>query len=403
MAADMLSLVAAFFSSTVEFESMSYPASAAATTNATSSAQPSTPPVVTAGAGAGAAAPAVPAHSPQPLISTYQPLLASSAATAASPHISVDTTSYSLSASTFPSTAAAVASAAAAASAPAHTSVDTASLSALSMAWPTTAATTTTTPSALSSAQSAASSTAGPMSLATAFALPSPAASPAASASPLIFRPLIRTDLKDVRALHEALFPIRYPNTFFETACDENSPYYTCMAWDASTERVAGVVIAQMISPEFCDREDQALVVDMRAFGPEARLMYILTLGVDERYRRRAVGTGLMQRLQEHCRTESGGACKAIYLHVLTSNESATRFYEHLHFMQTRTLRSYYNIPQGDAFLYVLWINGGVRPEPPSRMQQLLSRAVLLLSHYWRWALRLTSTTEPEERLLTEH
>ena len=56
--------------------------------------------------------------------------------------------------------------------------------------------------------------------------------------------------------------------------------------------------------------------------------------------------------------------CKAIYLHVLTTNQTAISFYKRRNFTQHSFLPYYYSI-QGsprDGYAYVLYINGG---EPP--------------------------------------
>ena len=55
---------------------------------------------------------------------------------------------------------------------------------------------------------------------------------------------------------------------------------------------------------------------------------------------------------------------KAVYLHVLTSNGTAIRFYERRHFKVHSYLPYYYSIKgqPRDGYSYVLYINGG---EPP--------------------------------------
>ena len=56
--------------------------------------------------------------------------------------------------------------------------------------------------------------------------------------------------------------------------------------------------------------------------------------------------------------------CKAVYLHVLTTNNTAIRFYERRNFHMHSFLPYYYSI-QGtprDGYSYVLYINGGQPP-----------------------------------------
>ena len=72
--------------------------------------------------------------------------------------------------------------------------------------------------------------------------------------------------------------------------------------------------------------------------------------------------------------------CKALYLHVLTSNMTAIRFYERRNFHRHNYLPYYYSI-QGqpcDGFCYVLYINGG---QPPWTLLYPLSLLVILINY----------------------
>lgn len=68
--------------------------------------------------------------------------------------------------------------------------------------------------------------------------------------------------------------------------------------------------------------------------------------------------------MKEHISTTAQDHCKAIYLHVLTTNTTAIHFYENRDFRQHHYLPYYYSI-RGvlkDGFTYVLYINGGHPP-----------------------------------------
>lgn len=56
--------------------------------------------------------------------------------------------------------------------------------------------------------------------------------------------------------------------------------------------------------------------------------------------------------------------CKAVYLHVLTSNVPAINFYEHHKFQLFKYLPQYYLISNqlADGYCYVCYINGGKGP-----------------------------------------
>lgn len=75
-------------------------------------------------------------------------------------------------------------------------------------------------------------------------------------------------------------------------------------------------------------------------------------------------GSLLLESLKDHISTTAQDHCKAIYLHVLTTNNTAIHFYENRDFKQHHYLPYYYSI-RGvlkDGFTYVLYINGGHPP-----------------------------------------
>lgn len=75
-------------------------------------------------------------------------------------------------------------------------------------------------------------------------------------------------------------------------------------------------------------------------------------------------GSLLLESLKDHISTTAQDHCKAIYLHVLTTNSTAINFYENRDFKQHHYLPYYYSI-RGvlkDGFTYVLYLNGGHPP-----------------------------------------
>ena len=81
--------------------------------------------------------------------------------------------------------------------------------------------------------------------------------------------------------------------------------------------------------------------------------------GVSKLYRRRGIGTNLMQRFLYHAQT-----CKdtrVVYLHVESTNNAAITFYELCGFHYFTCIPKYY-YPEGiiaDGLVYVMYINGG--------------------------------------------
>jgi hypothetical protein len=114
---------------------------------------------------------------------------------------------------------------------------------------------------------------------------------------------------------------------------------------------------------------------------------YILSLGVCSSFRRQGVASLLLDSFLTHVTQSENQICKAIYLHVLTMNSAAIRFYEKHYFryiffvficdvawyivyilsFKTRLhsfLPYYYSVDGKckDGFTYVLYINGGHPP-----------------------------------------
>ncbi|XP_054389306.1 N-alpha-acetyltransferase 60 isoform X3 [Pongo pygmaeus] len=99
-------------------------------------------------------------------------------------------------------------------------------------------------------------------------------------------------------------------------------------------------------------------------FSVDTQVAYILSLGVVKEFRKHGIGSLLLESLKDHISTTAQDHCKAIYLHVLTTNNTAINFYENRDFKQHHYLPYYYSI-RGvlkDGFTYVLYINGGHPP-----------------------------------------
>lgn len=62
--------------------------------------------------------------------------------------------------------------------------------------------------------------------------------------------------------------------------------------------------------------------------GKECEVGYILSLGVHKKHRRNGIGSLLLDALINHLTTSEKTKVKAIFLHVLTTNQPAILFYE---------------------------------------------------------------------------
>jgi hypothetical protein len=84
-----------------------------------------------------------------------------------------------------------------------------------------------------------------------------------------------------------------------------------------------------------------------------------MTVGVITEFRHRDLGSKLVKRIiemVENCNKD----CGAIYLHVITHNNAAIRFYEKLGFVRVKEIHDYYRIDfdNHNCYLYAKYFHG---------------------------------------------
>ncbi|XP_031556257.1 N-alpha-acetyltransferase 60-like [Actinia tenebrosa] len=166
-------------------------------------------------------------------------------------------------------------------------------------------------------------------------------------------------DVEEVKRLCREWFPIEYPDSWYKDIT--SSPRFFSLAATHCKE-IIGLVVAEVKPRVLCNRED-AGILDYN-YKENYHVAYILSIGVDKNYRRRKIGSLLLDSLISNLTTPEQQNCKAIYLHVLSSNTAAIRFYETRCFKKFSYLPMYYAIngAHRDGYLYVLYVNGGTPP-----------------------------------------
>jgi ribosomal protein S18 acetylase RimI-like enzyme len=88
------------------------------------------------------------------------------------------------------------------------------------------------------------------------------------------------------------------------------------------------------------------------------RLFYIMTLGTAQEYRQAGLGTALVDKCQAQVAADPH--CGVLYLHVITINHSAIRFYERLGFWKVQEIPDYYTIDgkNYNCYLYAKYFHG---------------------------------------------
>mmetsp|Transcript_40725 Transcript_40725/g.127413 ORF Transcript_40725/g.127413 Transcript_40725/m.127413 type:complete len:167 (-) Transcript_40725:58-558(-) len=156
----------------------------------------------------------------------------------------------------------------------------------------------------------------------------------------LFFRPMTAGDKDEVRALHEKWFPLRYADAFYDGAAKgeyAGKPVINCIATDVAG-KTAGIIIISFMSANGCGEND--LIVDKERYP---RVAYIMTIGVCDAFRRRKVGSRLLRWGIE--RAASDTSCGALFLHVITWNKAAMRFYARNEFRYVRSYPRYQTSP----------------------------------------------------------
>lgn len=160
-------------------------------------------------------------------------------------------------------------------------------------------------------------------------------------------------DLPAVQHLHEVLFPVKYTPAFYRTLLSGRFPTIVGVARRADVlslipgaeEAMGPLQVGDPGQVLLCVAAGRFLRVQrMCERGPPEFVGYLGTFGVAPFFRRRGLGSYL---LQVACRelvqqTPLRGSCSSIDLHVLASNQAAINLYTGHGFQIQERLRDYY-------------------------------------------------------------
>ncbi|KAJ8973748.1 hypothetical protein NQ317_004389, partial [Molorchus minor] len=165
--------------------------------------------------------------------------------------------------------------------------------------------------------------------------------------------------LDEVKALCQVWFPIEYPFYWYEEITSSTSRFYSLAA--VYKKQIVGLIVVEIKSYVSLNDEDTGILA--KTFS-DADVAYILSLGVIKHCRRNGIASLLLDSLLKHLTSPERKMVKVIFLHVLTTNAAAIQFYEQKKF-KLHSFLPYYYCVRGkckDAFMYVLYINGGHLP-----------------------------------------
>ncbi|CAI8021770.1 N-alpha-acetyltransferase 60 [Geodia barretti] len=140
----------------------------------------------------------------------------------------------------------------------------------------------------------------------------------------LVYRRLTATDEAQVRELCAECFPITYPDRWYSYITSDQ--VFSLSAWTEGCNRppgngsgLVGMLVAELQGLEQLEGEG---VLALERSETNTTAMYVISLGITERYRRCGIGHYLMTSLLDHV-TSTLSNCWAVYLHVVSSNTPA--------------------------------------------------------------------------------
>ncbi|KAK4384738.1 Histone acetyltransferase MCC1 [Sesamum angolense] len=188
----------------------------------------------------------------------------------------------------------------------------------------------------------------------------------------IAYRPIRPTDLVVLEKLHSELFPIRYESEFFHNvvngreivswgAVDRSRP-------NAQSDELIGFITARIVSAKESEIED---LLSFDSSKTDQTLVYILTLGVVESHRNLGIASALIHEVIKYASNLS--TCRAVYLHVISYNNSAILLYKKMSFQCVRRLYNFYfiNGQHYDSYLFVYYVNGSRSPCSPLELVAL--------------------------------
>ncbi|XP_047069952.1 histone acetyltransferase MCC1-like [Lolium rigidum] len=173
------------------------------------------------------------------------------------------------------------------------------------------------------------------------------------------YRPIRLSDLQVLEQIHVDLFPVRYERDFFLDVVNGNG----IISWGAvdtsRSDELVGFVTTKMVSAQDSEIED---IFSYNCLRKDSTLVYILTLGVVDRYRNLGIASSLVQEVIKYGTSIIN--CRGVYLHVISYNQPAIRFYKKMLFNLVRRLPMFYYIKgqHYDSLLFVYYVREGLSP-----------------------------------------
>ena len=144
----------------------------------------------------------------------------------------------------------------------------------------------------------------------------------------IYIRPSTKEDYSLLRELFEISFPVKYDDNFYSSLCAKYYKGHPLIVWiaecvqDGEYHPVGCIVMQErpLDGSPACDLD----IVNGYMYN---YVLYILNIAVFPEYKRRGIGSLLLQK--SIAVANQNELCAGVYLHVLATNKENILFYEH--------------------------------------------------------------------------
>ena len=196
----------------------------------------------------------------------------------------------------------------------------------------------------------------------------------------IIYKPLTKENLTEVKNLHKEWFPINYDDDFFEEILFDNGKrYFTIGAFyninfkdNTNKEIILGSAFCEheyivdrlnkyididIIDEEYKDLNKNKFEELTKCFKCQYyKCIYIMTIGVLDEFRKMNIGSNLIKYIYNIALEIDN--CIGVYLHVICYNDIAIKFYKKNNFKKVNKISEYYYIDGKyyDSFVFLRMI-----------------------------------------------
>lgn len=215
----------------------------------------------------------------------------------------------------------------------------------------------------------------------------------------IIYKPLTKNNLIEVKKLHKEWFPIDYDDNYFEAIFQNDCyHYFTIGAFyniekSANTpkkEIILGLALCEWdsISDYFIEHTNSGTIeiinnnininekVQACLKCQMYRCVYIMTIGVLDGCRQMNIGSHIIDNIFKIAVNDE--LCFAIYLDVICYNKTAIRFYEKNNFKKVKENKDYYEFDgkKFDGYVYLRLITRNEKDNYTENHRSCLSRFI---------------------------